>query len=1088
MDLAPVVETLQATLSPQLRKHAEEKLAQICKTAGFIPCLVQIILNEQFDMGARQAGAIYLKNHINTYWSDYNDLKATTDSDIITLANAVNVNKAAGDNIQKFFVISDPDKEYLRNILIDAVIRTKDPLRCQLITAAGTMIKNDFPSKWPQFINQIHTCLSTDNINAWESALLIFYTLVQHYEYKKVEDRGPMDDVMFVILPLLHQRFMQLFAHNDSDQSALIQKQILKIFHAYTQLHLSFRVLPTQTMATWLDTCCAVIERRLPERLDALDEDDRAEHPWWKCKKWALHILIRTFERHGAPANLPKGQPPDRIEFANFYLKGFSGKVIGLVFGILETYRQKMYVSPRVIQLSLNYLRESVRHAFSWKIMQNNIVVLIQDIIYPLLCINDDDIELFNEEPVEFVRARLDILDEYISPVSAAELFLSEAVAKRKDALMKTVSFLGTIIHNDTVTTKQKDGILHMLGVIGNVLIKKKAFVNQLENMIVQYLFPELQSQTAFLRARACYALRNFSKLEYTNHDNSVRCLTYLINCLCNDTSLPVKVEAAMALNLFMSDSDTGEKGKAIIVPHLQIIVMRIIEIIRQTEIDDVMIVLQKIVGLFDQELQPIAVQMTSQLVEFFKHVVCSENTANDESKTEERTVAAMGVLNTLDTIVSCMGEKPEILAQIEQIIYEAILLVLRDGILDFYEEILTLIDTLTINTVSPLMWQVFYLIKEAFFRDAADYFAEIMNCLHNYVVNDTPSFLSQPDRIETVFEMCKHVIVNDLGEDSEAHAAKLIEVIILQCQDNMSVALPAIVQLIAQRFQREIVTSELRLMLIQVFIVILWLNPDRFFQTLNTVAANDPSTQSTIANFFNQWMTDCELFAGVHDRRVAALGLCTLLRIDSKYYSAISNIVPKILPNCIHIYQGLMKTYQHNNDDDSDDDTDDDDDSVPSEIDDGEDENIRHEDEFLEKLKGKVPDHEMSGDGVGNDNDGDDNDDSDFDIDETDLESYSTVLEANEDIDEFQIFCESLQKLQSDTTGYNQALLQNLTAEQRTQIQNIIHYAEKRKQEKESNKMREAGGYNFSQAALVGQPTNFNFGGTANTSFQNPK
>jgi hypothetical protein len=52
-----------------------------------------------------------------------------------------------------------------------------------------------------------------------------------------MEDRGPMDDVMIVIIPLLHQRFMQLFAHNDSDQSALIQKQILKIFHAYTQVY-----------------------------------------------------------------------------------------------------------------------------------------------------------------------------------------------------------------------------------------------------------------------------------------------------------------------------------------------------------------------------------------------------------------------------------------------------------------------------------------------------------------------------------------------------------------------------------------------------------------------------------------------------------------------------------------------------------------------------------------------------------------------------------------------------------------------------------------------------------------------------------
>ncbi len=42
--------------------------------------------------------------------------------------------------------------------------------------------------------------------------------------------------------------------------------------------------------------------------------------------------------------------------------------------------------------------------------MQNNIVVLIQDIIYPLLCITDEDIETFNDEPVEFVRARLGML------------------------------------------------------------------------------------------------------------------------------------------------------------------------------------------------------------------------------------------------------------------------------------------------------------------------------------------------------------------------------------------------------------------------------------------------------------------------------------------------------------------------------------------------------------------------------------------------------------------------------------------------------------------------------------------------------
>ena len=76
-------------------------------------------------------GAIYLKNHINTYWSDGNDQHLSSDPDIIALAEAVNVSvvKSNSDHSQKVSLISDVDKEYLRNVLIDAIIRTKDPLR-----------------------------------------------------------------------------------------------------------------------------------------------------------------------------------------------------------------------------------------------------------------------------------------------------------------------------------------------------------------------------------------------------------------------------------------------------------------------------------------------------------------------------------------------------------------------------------------------------------------------------------------------------------------------------------------------------------------------------------------------------------------------------------------------------------------------------------------------------------------------------------------------------------------------------------------------------------------------------------------------
>jgi hypothetical protein len=41
----------------------------------------------------------------------------------------------------------------------------------------------------------------------------------------------------------------------------------------------------------------AVADRPVPEQTNVVDEEDRVDLPWWKCKKWALHILHRMFER-----------------------------------------------------------------------------------------------------------------------------------------------------------------------------------------------------------------------------------------------------------------------------------------------------------------------------------------------------------------------------------------------------------------------------------------------------------------------------------------------------------------------------------------------------------------------------------------------------------------------------------------------------------------------------------------------------------------------------------------------------------------------------------------------------------------------
>jgi hypothetical protein len=48
-----------------------------------------------------------------------------------------------------------------------------------------------------------------------------------------------------------------------------------------------------------------------------------------------FYLLFFSF-RHGSPANLPKGQPPERVEFANYYLKAFSGKFLSFFLHTIQ--------------------------------------------------------------------------------------------------------------------------------------------------------------------------------------------------------------------------------------------------------------------------------------------------------------------------------------------------------------------------------------------------------------------------------------------------------------------------------------------------------------------------------------------------------------------------------------------------------------------------------------------------------------------------------------------------------------------------------------------------------------------------------
>uniref|UniRef100_A0A8C4R754 Importin N-terminal domain-containing protein n=2 Tax=Eptatretus burgeri TaxID=7764 RepID=A0A8C4R754_EPTBU len=888
MDPRKIVEALRGTFDPTLREAAENELSQTSKMVEFAPMLLQIVRSDCVDPSVRQAGAIYLKNMIGQNWQEKD----------VSKGNSV------------IFAINENDKIRVREAIVEAILEAPERIRVQLTMCISQIIKCDYPARWPAIVDKIGLYLQDNSTNCWLGTLLCLYQLVKLYEYKKLEQRAPLLAAMQHFMPILQQRCLQLMP-DPSEQSALIQKQILKIFFALVQYTLPLGLVNEQTLTQWMEIFSAVVDRDVPQHTYQVDEESRQELVWWKCKKWALHILARLFERYGSPGKISK----EYSEFAEFFLKAYVVGIIQVLLKVLQQTMQKQYVSGRVLQQTLNFLNQAVTHALSWKSLKNHMQTIVEEVIFPLMCYKDEDDELWKEDPYEYIRLKFDVFEDFISPSTAARTLLFSTASKRKGVLDKTMAFCYRMMLDPAVDPRNKDGALHVIGSLAEVLLKKKAYKDQLEIMLQNYIFPLFNSELGYMRARACWVLHSFSTVRFKNELTFRNALELTRKCLIEDKEMPVKVEAALALQVLISNQ---ERAKEYIKTCIGTVMQELLSIIRETESDELTNVAQKMICEYSEEVSPIAVDMTRHLAMTFGKLIQSEV---DEEAKDERAITAMGILNTIDTILTVVEDHKEITQQLEGICLHVVGMVLHQHILEYYEEVLSLMYSLTCQVVSEPLWQVLPVLYDIFQQDGFDYFNEMMPVLHNYVTVDTDTLLKDPKHLEMIYSMCRKVLMASPEEDVECYAAKLLEVIILQCKSRgIDQCIPLFVEASLERLTREVKSTELRAMCLQVVIAALYYNPILLLATLETMRFPS-STEPITAQFVNQWLTDAENFLGLHDRKVCVLGLCALMGLDEQP-EVVRQVAPRILPTLAMLFQGLKRAYASRAEDDSDSDS----------------------------------------------------------------------------------------------------------------------------------------------------------------------
>ena len=324
-----------------------------------------------------------------------------------------------------------------------------------------------------------------------------------------------------------------------------------------------------------------------------------------------------------------------------------------------------------------------------WDQLKAHMDNLISHLIFPIICQTDEDIELFGSDPPEYLHRKLNFYEEVTAPDVAAVNFLVALTKARKKQTFSILSFVNTIVNkyeqapDDQKVPREKEGALRMIGSLASVILGKKSpIADQVEYFFVRHVFPEFRSPHGFLRARACDTLEKFEALDFKDQNNLLLIYRNILESMA-DPELPVRVEAALALQPLIRH-DIIRQNMQQNIPQ---IMQQLLKLANEVDVDALANVMEDFVEVFSAELTPFAVALSEQLKETYLRIVrelLERNASKDDEESygdflDDKSITALGVLQTIGTLILTLESTPDVLAHLETILMPVITITLEN-------------------------------------------------------------------------------------------------------------------------------------------------------------------------------------------------------------------------------------------------------------------------------------------------------------------------------------------------------------------------------------------------------------------------
>ncbi|ODV77765.1 ARM repeat-containing protein [Suhomyces tanzawaensis NRRL Y-17324] len=916
MDANLLLECFSATLQADqnIRRQGELKLKELSETPGFLGACLDIIASGDGEVQppVKKATAVYFKNRVIRYWSS------------------------------KESRIDPGERPVVKERILPVIIHCDYTTKQQLIPVLRVMISQDF-SKWDGLLERTGALLQQvpvasdpsikpkdEEYSNLYTGLLCFSEITRRFKWIENSQReADLDPIIELAFPHLLSIGKSIIEHSENltELTAEILKLILKCYKFVTYYDLPKPLQTRSSILLWGEFHGLIINMKPPAYVlnSNLTEQEKSFLQISKCYKRSIANLYRIFTRYASKSLTKKFKYK---EFHQLFLNDFIPHLLTNYLSIIEQWcGGSRWLSSNTLFCLIEFLSHCITQKTTAALIKPYFENLVSHLVYPLLCPTDITLEVFDEDPHEYINCYFDINDEFNSPDIAALGLLVTFVDKKKESCLEPVlAFINNQLselqgmEENLEVAKKKEGNLRMLGCLSTYLLKPE-YEERMELFLTNLVIPNIDSKFEFLKSRTLEIMSKFADINFKNEDVLIRVFQgILINfdtTVNQDVSIVVSFQAALSIQSYLQNTNFKQILSNIILPTMS----RLLELSNELDNDSISMVMQECVENFSEQLQPFGIDLMTKLVQQFMKLAVEINDASnvdidafdgDYDDQSDKVMAAIGLLNTMITILLSFENSKEICLKLEEVISPMVQYVLSNQLDDFLTEIAELLEnsSFLLRSISPVMWKNFEYLYQSFENGLAlMYLEELNGCLQNFLIFGANDLAKSPVLIEKFFNIFKIITESDdetVGWNDFLYALEFAQSFVLSLQGNARNQIPFFINSIV-KFEQESKQSadsgHVKSLAFNINITNVMLSCIMYDSTTTLHLLQE---MSVLSSFFEQWFTLIPKLKRVYDLKLSVLGIISILSIEDIHKLFDEQVVAQFSHKLVTLIKGL--------------------------------------------------------------------------------------------------------------------------------------------------------------------------------------